>query len=59
MQALGLQTWIANGNVEMLKFIREGGLKGYDKGDFEKLTGQQPIKFRNFVKNDLKPMLRS
>ena len=56
---LGLQNWLAEGNVQMLKYIREGGLDGVDKGDFEKLTGSKPAKFGDFVKSYLKPMIAS
>jgi len=55
---LGLQEWIAVGNVEMLKFIREGGMTKYGAGDFEALTGEKPMRFGAFVKDFLRPMLR-
>jgi len=55
--AVGLQPWIAKGNVDMLAFIRGGNLDAVDKGDFTKLTGAKPRKFADFVSVDLKPLL--
>lgn len=54
---LGLQEWIAEGNVEMLRFIREGGMDKYDRGDFQGITGDKPSRFQDFVRDYLKPML--
>ena len=56
-EVLGLQKWLAEGNVEMLRYIREGGLDDIEKGDFEKITGSKPAKFGDFVKTYLKPMI--
>lgn len=56
-EALGLQKWLAQGNVEMLAFIRTGGMKKYGAGDFKTLTGQNPTRFGDFVKDYLRPML--
>lgn len=55
--ALGLQRWIAEGNVEQLKWIREGNCDGYEKGDYKKITGLDHVRFGEFVKDFLKPML--
>ena len=38
-EALGLQKWLAAGNVEMLAFCKKGGMKKYGAGDFKALTG--------------------
>lgn len=54
---LGLQPWIAEGNVEMIKFIREGGMDSYPRGDFQEITGEKPSRFQDFVRDYLKPML--
>jgi len=56
-EALGLQKWLAAGNVEMLAFAKKGGFKKYGAGDFKALTGQNPKRFGEFVKEHLKPML--
>ena len=56
-QKLGLQEWIARGDVETLKFIRSGGLDNVAKGDIEKLTGDKPRRFGDFVKDSIKPMV--
>jgi hypothetical protein len=57
LQKLGLQEWIAKGDVETLKFIRSGGLDDIDKGDIEKITGDKPRRFGDFVKDSIKPMV--
>jgi len=56
-KALGLQEWIAVGNIEMIKFVRNGGAKDLSDGDFKAITGSDPISFGQFVKENLKPML--
>ena len=56
-EALGLQSWLAKGNVEMLKFSRIDGFKKYGAGDFKALTGSNPKRFGDFVKESLKPLL--
>ena len=57
MQKLGLEEWIAKGDVETLKFIREGGLDDVGAGDVEAITGSKPRRFGEFVKDNLKPMV--
>lgn len=54
---LGLQEWIAEGNVETLKFFREGGGRGMSTGDFTAITGQTQYKFATFVKEYIRPMV--
>lgn len=57
-EALGLAPWIAAGNVEMLRWFREG--RGQDiASDYTAITGSPPTKFGEFVKNHLKPLLTS
>ena len=56
--ALGLQPWIAEGNVEMLHWFRNGN--GQDiESDVPKIIGEDSTKFAFFVKNCFKPMLNS
>lgn len=54
---MGLAEWIAKGDVETLKFIRSGGLDKVDKGDIEKITGDKPRRFGDFVKESIRPMV--
>lgn len=55
-EALGLQPWIAKGNVEMLRWFREGN--GQDvKNDYEEITGSAPTRFGTFIKECIKPLL--
>jgi hypothetical protein len=57
LQKLGLEDWIALGDVETLKFIREGGLEGLGDGDVQALTQGPPRRFGDFVKDSIKPMV--
>lgn len=54
---LGLQPWIAKGNVETLRFIRNGGMEETPTGDLEAITGDKPMRFGEFVKVYIKPMV--
>eukprot|EP00040_Diaphanoeca_grandis_P018459 m.97115 g.97115 ORF g.97115 m.97115 type:complete len:311 (-) comp26947_c3_seq2:108-1040(-) len=56
-KALGLQEWIALGNIEMIKFVREGGAESLSDGDYKSITGESPSSFAQFVRENLKPML--
>ena len=56
-EQLGLQPWIANGNVEVLTWLRSGVLAGTDTGDIQKITGAPATRFGDFVRDNLKPML--
>merc|ERR1719231_58800 len=57
-ERLDLQPWLAAGNVEMLKYIREGNLADIDQGDYYKITGKRPTKFGRFVKEYLAPLIK-
>eukprot|EP00038_Savillea_parva_P008085 m.174599 g.174599 ORF g.174599 m.174599 type:complete len:314 (-) comp13855_c0_seq1:290-1231(-) len=56
-QKLGLEEWVAKGDVETLKFIREGGLDDLGEGDVEYLIERKPRRFGDFVKESIKPMV--
>jgi len=57
-EALGLQPWIAAGNVETIRWFREGN--GQDiPSDILAITGDHPTKFGDFVRVYLKPLLTS
>lgn len=58
-EALSIQPWIAAGNVEMIKFCREGNTEKYGAGDFHTLTGVAPNRFGTFVKDSLRPLLNT
>lgn len=57
--AIGVQSWIAEGNIELVKFSREGGNDKYGPGDLQALTGNAPMKFGTFVKEFIKPLINS
>lgn len=56
-QVLGLQPWIAEGNVETLRWHRNGNGLDYPTGDIKALTGDDATKFGDFVRDYIKPML--
>jgi len=56
-EQLGLQPWIARGNVEQIKWLREGGADGEPLGDIQAITGAPATRFGDFVRDNLKPML--